>query len=240
MDKETSVPTESIDSEDSTDTNMSHIAVVGYSCCLPGGENVEECWEMIRTGTDCIRDLPSDRIDVTAYFHPDKSAKDKIYCKRGGFIDPVDFDPREFNVNMLQMEDMDANQTLSLLKVKEALTDAGIPSDGKTKKNIGCVLGIGGGQKASHEFYSRLNYVVVEKVLRKIGMPETDVQAAVGKVQVAFSGVEIGFLPWIFRKCYRRSRDKRVQSRRHKLRCGCGVREFDGGHQGRDRRVAAR
>ncbi len=39
---------------------------------------------------------------------------------------------------------------------------------GEQKKNIGCVLGIGGGQKASHEFYSRLNYTVVEKVLRKM------------------------------------------------------------------------
>lgn len=66
---------------------------------------------------------------------------------------------------MIQMEDTDANQTLSLLKVKEALSDAGISSDAKEgKKNIGCVLGIGGGQKASHEFYSRLNYTVLEKV----------------------------------------------------------------------------
>ena len=39
---------------------------------------------------------------------------------------------------------------------------------GKVKKNIGVVLGIGGGQKASHEFYSRLNYTVVEKSVKQI------------------------------------------------------------------------
>ena len=54
------------------------------------------------------------------------------------------------------------------------------------KKNIGCVLGIGGGQKASHEFYSRLNYVVVDKVLRKMGMPEEDIAAAVEKYKANF------------------------------------------------------
>ncbi len=92
------------------------------------------------------------------------------------------------------MEDTDANQTLTLIKVKEALQDAGISSstvkgksaDGEAKKNIGCVLGIGGGQKASNEFYSRLNYTVVEKVLRKMKVPEADVQKAVEKFKANF------------------------------------------------------
>ena len=152
------------------------VAIVGYSCILPGGENVNEAWEMIQAGIDNIRDLPNDRVDVTAYYSPTVTEKDKIYCTRGGFIPNFTFEPREFNFNMLQMEDTDTNQTLSLLKVKEALESAGINPSGSVKKNIGCVLGIGGGQKASNEFYSRLNYTVVEKVLRKIGMPEDDVR----------------------------------------------------------------
>ena len=171
------------------------IAVVGYSCILPGGENVAESWEMIRDGLDNIRDLPDDRVDVTAYYNPDKTVPDKIYCTRGGFVPDFDFNPREFNFNMLQMEDTDVNQTLTLVKVKEALADAGIPCSTvkgkaaeveKTKKNIGCVLGIGGGQKASHEFYSRLNYTVVEKVLRKMKMPEADIAKAVEKYKANF------------------------------------------------------
>ena len=48
------------------------------------------------------------------------------------------------------------------------------------------LIGIGGGQKASHEFYSRLNYTVVEKVLNKLGMPEEDVEAAVKKYKAHF------------------------------------------------------
>jgi polyketide-type polyunsaturated fatty acid synthase PfaA len=125
-------------------------------------------------------------VDVTAYFNPEKTTKDKIYCKRGGFIPEFDYDPRDYGLNMLQMEDSDVNQTLTLLKVKEALSDAGISPFTKERKNIGVVLGIGGGQKASHEFYSRLNYIVVEKVLRKMGMPEDDVKAAVDKYKGNF------------------------------------------------------
>ena len=123
------------------------IAIVGYSAILPGGENVYECHDMIRQGLDHVKELPNDRVDVTAYFHPDKTVPDKIYCTRGGFIPDFEFDPREFNLNMKQMEDVDANQTLSLLKVKEALEDANIDPSGKVKKNIGVVLGIGGGTK---------------------------------------------------------------------------------------------
>lgn len=144
------------------------IAVIGLSAILPGGQNVYEGWESVRAGLDHISDLPHDRVDVTAYFDKEKTTKDKIYCTRGGFIPDFKLTPREFGLNMLQMEDTDANQTITLMKVKEAMRDAGVDPDGKVKKNIGCVLGIGGGQKASHEFYSRLNYAVVEKVRKEL------------------------------------------------------------------------
>ena len=42
------------------------VAIVGYSCILPGGENVTEAWNTIQSGLDCVRDLPNDRVDVTA------------------------------------------------------------------------------------------------------------------------------------------------------------------------------
>lgn len=173
------------------------IAIVGYSCILPGCENVSASWDMIREKIDNISDLPANRVDITAYYNPDKNVKDKIYCKRGGFIPDFDFDPRTFNFNMLQMEDTDANQILSLLKVKEALENAGIDSSNKVKKNIGVVFGLVGGQKASHEFYSRLNYVALEKVLRKMGLPEKDVEQAVAKYKAHFPEWRLDSFSWI-------------------------------------------
>ena len=164
------------------------VAIIGYSCILPGGENVTETWDMIRAGIDNLRDLPADRVNLDDFYSGsvDKNPVDKIYCKRGGFIPPFEFNPREFNFNMLQMEDTDANQTLSLLKVKEAMVDAGMDPSGDVKKNCGCILGIGGGQKASNQFFSRTNYATVIKVLRNMGMPEEDVAKAVEKYKAHY------------------------------------------------------
>ena len=73
-----------------------------------------------------ISDLPPDRVDVQSYFDPDKTTPDKIYCTRGGFIPKFDFEPSKYNLNMNQLEDTDVNQTLSLVKVKEAMESAKI------------------------------------------------------------------------------------------------------------------
>ena len=67
-------------------SNNTDIAIIGYSCTLPGGENIHESWDMILEELDNISDLPENRLDVTAYYDPVKTTKDKIYCKRGGFI----------------------------------------------------------------------------------------------------------------------------------------------------------
>ena len=123
------------------------IAVVGISSILASGENLYENWESIRQCLDHVADLPPDRVDVTAYYNPDKSAKDQVYCKRGYFIPDYTIDPRDYGLNFNQVEDSDANQLLTLLKVKEALSDAGLSPHSKEKRNVGVVLGIGGGQK---------------------------------------------------------------------------------------------
>ncbi|KAH9258867.1 hypothetical protein BASA81_002931 [Batrachochytrium salamandrivorans] len=171
------------------------IAVVGISSILASGENLYENWESIRSCLDHVSDLPADRVDVTAYYNPDKTTKDHVYCKRGYFIPDYDIDPRDYGLNFNQVEDSDANQLLTLLKVKEALSDSGLQPNSKERRNVGVVLGIGGGQKASHEFYSRLNYVVMEKVLQKMGMPEDDVKTAVEKYKSQFPEWRVDSFP---------------------------------------------
>ena len=160
------------------------VAIISYSCILPGGENATETGDTIRAGIDNLRDLPADRVNLDDS-HPGSVAEnpvDNIHYKRGGFIPPFEFNPREFNFNTLQMEDTDANQTLPPLKVKEAMTDAGMDPSGDVKKNCGRTLGTGGGQKESNQFFSRTNYATVIKALRNIGIPEEDAAKAVEKV----------------------------------------------------------
>ncbi|KAH9256369.1 hypothetical protein BASA81_005614 [Batrachochytrium salamandrivorans] len=179
----------------SKQVNDNDIAIVGISSILASGENIHESWESIRQGLDHVAQLPADRVDITAYYNPDKTAKDQVYCKQGFFIPDYDIDPRDYGLNFNQVEDADANQLLTLLKVKEALSDAKISPQSKEKKNIGVVLGLVGGAKASHEFYSRLNYVVMEKVLRKMGMSDEDVNVAIEKYKAQFPEWRVDSFP---------------------------------------------
>jgi hypothetical protein len=45
----------------------------------------------------------------------------------------------------------------------------------KEQLKMGCVLGIGGGQKLSYELRGRMEYTVIEKILRKVGLQEEEV-----------------------------------------------------------------
>ena len=65
--------------------------------------------------------------------------------------------------------------------VREAMEDAGINPSGNERKNIGCVLGLSCGMKNREQFFSRLNYGTVDKVLTKMGLPPKDVEVAVAK-----------------------------------------------------------
>jgi hypothetical protein len=91
-----------VDTGDVEEGDEFRVAVIGYSCILPGGESVRESWEMIRDGLDNICEVPRNRLDIDAYYD-EENPKDKIYCRRGGFIPDFDFNPREFNLNMNQV-----------------------------------------------------------------------------------------------------------------------------------------
>ena len=49
---------------------------------------------MIREGLDNLEEIPADRVGRARTTTSNKTAKDKIYCTRGGFIPDFDFDPR--------------------------------------------------------------------------------------------------------------------------------------------------
>lgn len=131
-------------------------------------------------GVNCIRVVnDSDgRLDMGAFYDKNPTIKDKIYCKMGGLIDEYKVNPREFGLNMIQLEHSDANQVLSLVMAKHALAGTKYADDLSKKKRlpIGAVLGIGGGLKLNYECNSRLAYPVVENVLRNVGLGEAAVQ----------------------------------------------------------------
>ncbi len=169
---------------------MSPIAIVGKAGIFAQAHDAREYWQNIIDKIDCIADVPPSRWSIDDYYDPDPQARDKVYCKRGGFIPDIDFNPMEFGIPPNQLEVTDVSQLLSLVVARDLLIDArygeeygGRPFD---RARVGVVLGVAGGQKLITPLTSRLQYPVWERVLRSHGLPEDEVSEIVDKIKLAY------------------------------------------------------
>jgi polyketide synthase PksN len=106
------------------------IAIIGVAGRYPQANNLEEFWNNLRAGKDCISEIPSDRWDLNLYFDPEKGKLGKSYSKWGGFIDGVDhFDPLFFNISPREAEGMDPQERIFLQCAYHTLEDAGYTRD---------------------------------------------------------------------------------------------------------------
>ncbi len=102
------------------------IAIVGLSGRYPLAESLVEFWQNLKTGRDCITEIPKERWDYQRFYDADKDKPGKSYSKWGGFIDDVDkFDPLFFNISPREAEMLDPQERLFLETVWQTLEDAG-------------------------------------------------------------------------------------------------------------------
>ncbi|HET8841772.1 MAG TPA: beta-ketoacyl synthase N-terminal-like domain-containing protein, partial [Ktedonobacteraceae bacterium] len=102
------------------------IAIVGLAGRYPGAQNIQQFWENLRTGKDCISEIPADRWNHSLYFDQEKNTPGKTYTKWGGFLDGVEqFDPLFFAISPQEAEGLDPQERLFLECAYEALEDAG-------------------------------------------------------------------------------------------------------------------
>lgn len=103
------------------------IAVIGIGCRFPGGANDPEAfWRLLLDGVDTVGDIPADRWDARAYYHPDPARPGKMYSRRGSFLQNVDlFDADFFGISPREAASVDPQQRLLLEVAWEALEDGG-------------------------------------------------------------------------------------------------------------------
>ncbi len=164
------------------------IAIIGMASLFPQSRNLQEYWDNIVNKIDCITDVPASHWNIDEYYDPDpRTTKDKTYCKRGGFIPEVDFNPMEFGLPPNILEVTDVSQLLSLVVAKEAMQDANYSEVREfNRENVGVVLGVAQGGQLAMPLAARLQYPVWEKVLKSSGLSDEDTQKIVDKIKSAY------------------------------------------------------
>ncbi|MCP5099600.1 MAG: polyketide synthase, partial [Chloroflexi bacterium] len=163
------------------------IAIIGLAGVFPQAKNLQEYWDNIVKEVDSITDVPPSRWEIDDYYDPDPTVPDKTYCKRGGFLPDIDFNPMEFGLPPNILEVTDVSQLLSLVVAKQAMKDAGY-GDGVdfNRAKTGVVLGVGGGQKLITPLTSRLQYPVWDRVLESSGIAESNRADIIEKMKKAY------------------------------------------------------
>ena len=180
--------------ENSVDVNSklqkTPIAVIGVSALFPDAKNKGEYWNNIINEVDSIIDVPESRWKIDDYYDPDPTTPDKTYCKRGGFLPDIDFNPMEFGLPPNFLEVTDVSQLLALVVARDVLKDAGYGDEQKyDRDNIGITLGVGGGQKLITPLTTRLQYPIWKRVLTNSGVSPEDTEQIIEKINKAY-------IPW--------------------------------------------
>ncbi len=122
--------------------HISDIAIVGMSGVFPGANDVDTFWENIKNKKDAFKDAPEDRIS-NVFFNDTSHAVDRIYCKRGGFIENVAFDPLQFGILPLAVEGTEPDHLITLKLAWDALRDADILNQEDLLSQTGIIIGKG-------------------------------------------------------------------------------------------------
>jgi acyl transferase domain-containing protein/phosphopantetheinyl transferase len=127
------------------------IAIVGMAALLPGAGDLDAYWRNLRDGVDSITEAPLDRWDHELYrarnTPADRSgAPDRIYCRRGGFVDELaEVDVASFGIMPTSVEGTEPDQLIALRVAAQAVADCGgedwLPGQ---RERVGVVLGRGG------------------------------------------------------------------------------------------------
>jgi acyl transferase domain-containing protein/phosphopantetheinyl transferase len=118
------------------------------SVLFPGAPDLATYWRNLVEGVDAITDVPPGRWD-SEFYQPAGSGDrraDRIYCKRGGFVDSMaEVDATGFGIMPNSVPGTEPDQLIALRVAAQAVADAG--GDGRLpvdRQRVGVILGRGG------------------------------------------------------------------------------------------------
>ncbi|MET9544856.1 SDR family NAD(P)-dependent oxidoreductase [Streptomyces sp. NPDC006627] len=136
-------PATTTPSERDSENDDGAVAVIGLTGRYPMADDVDEFWENLAAGRDCVTEIPADRWDHDRYFDPDPAARGRAFSKWGGFLRDVDrFDPLFFGISPREAELMDPQERLFLQNAWHVLEDAGYRRDELSGRSVGVFVGV--------------------------------------------------------------------------------------------------
>ncbi|WKX68969.1 type I polyketide synthase [Streptomyces sp. XD-27] len=134
------------DTPHAPDTHRVPVAIVGMAVFLPGARDLDGYWRNIVGGVDAITDVPAGRWDEQFYAPDGPRRADRVYCRRGGFVDAdAEFDVTRFGIMPASVPGTEPDQLIALHVAHQSIADAGgaavLPAD---RQRVGVVLGRGG------------------------------------------------------------------------------------------------
>lgn len=106
------------------------IAIIGMDCKFPGANNLDEYWELLKTGRSVVRDT-------------DENIDDRMYIKKSIVLDDIDkFDAKFFNISPREAKYIDPQQRIFLESAWRSMENSGYNVD-KINDSVGVFAGTG-------------------------------------------------------------------------------------------------
>ncbi len=149
------------------------LAIVGMGCIFPQADNPGAFWTNIKTGVDCISEVPETHWKASDYYDSDPKCPDHVYAKMGGFLSPVKFNPMDYGILPNALEAIDTSQLLGLLAVEQALKDAGYSAEREFDRDqVSVILGVTGTLELVIPLGARLSHPKWREALQDAGVDE--------------------------------------------------------------------
>ncbi|KAI1323180.1 putative polyketide synthase [Xylariaceae sp. FL0255] len=126
-------------------SSLEPIAIVGMACRLPGSiDSVPKFWDMLREQRSVhTPQVPSNRFNINAHYHPDLSRPGSFTSQGGYFLDGnlEDFDCTFFNITPVEAQWLDPQQRKMLEVCYECFENAGLRLDQVAGTNTAVYIG---------------------------------------------------------------------------------------------------
>ncbi|MFO1064471.1 MAG: SDR family NAD(P)-dependent oxidoreductase [Pirellulales bacterium] len=144
--------------EDQTIENSLHrpLAIVGMACRLPGADDLEQYWDLLRSGGYAVTRMPEERLNRKRYYDPRKNVRGKTYADVGGLISSREIDWDRLGVTADERAEWDEAHWILCETAVRACEHAGYDPHQWSAGSTGIYIGHSGGSNAAGELAYRL------------------------------------------------------------------------------------